>query len=145
VLHSTDDIAARGVIGLHLVGQGSARGFRFENITVEDVRGPRRPALKVFNNWDDWHLNHPTRPDSPYELLGPPARTKPNGTIRDVVFRNVKVLQSKNPDVVVMADSEASRVEDVAFEDVAVNGRALTPGDPRLKTNAWTRDVVIRR
>jgi hypothetical protein len=144
VLHSTDDMASRGVIGLHLVGHGAARGFRFENIVVEDARGPRRPALKVFNNWDDWHLNYPTRPDSPYELLNPPARNKPNGSIRDVVFRNVRVLQSRNSDVVLMADGAASPIEGVTFENVEINGTKLKPGDPRLKTNAWVRDVEVR-
>jgi hypothetical protein len=144
VLHSTDDIASRGVIGLHLVGSGNARGFRFENITIEDVRGPRRPALKVFNNWDDWHLNYPTRPGSPYEQLNPPPRAKPNGSIRDVVFRNVRVLQSRNSDAVLMADAPTSRIEGVTFEDVWLNGEKLQPGDLRLRTNASVRNVVVR-
>jgi hypothetical protein len=144
VLHSTDDIASRGVVGLHLVGPGSARAFRFENITIEDVRGPRRPTLKVFNNWDDWHLNYPTKPGSPYELLSPPVRQRPNGSIRNVVFRNVRVLQSRNSDVVLMADGADSPIEGVTFENVAINGEALRPGDPRIKTNAWVRGVEVR-
>ena len=144
VLHATDDISVRGVIGLHLAGHGNARGFRFENITIEDVRGLRRPALKVFNNWDDWHLNYPTKPDSPYEMLNPPVRDKPSGSIHDVVFRNVRVLQTRNSDVVIMADAAASPIEGVTFENVAVNGTKLKPGDPRLKTNAWVRGIEVR-
>jgi polygalacturonase len=144
VLHSTDDIASRGVIGLHLVGRGSARGFRFEDITIEDVRGPRRPALKVFNNWDDWHPNYPTLPDSPYELLNPPTRAQPNGSIRDVLFRNVRVLQNRNNDVVLMADAAASPIDGITFDDVWVAGQRLEPGDPRIKINAWVTGVEVR-
>ena len=144
VLHSVDDVGSRGVIGLHLVGTGNARGFRFENLTIEDARGPRRPALKVFNNWDDWHLEHPAKPGSPYELLNPPVRAKPNGSIRDVVFRNVRVLQAKNSDVVVMADSAASPIENVTFDNVEINGAKLKPGDSRLKTNSWVHGVEVR-
>ena len=144
VLHSVDDIGSRGVIGLHLVGTGSARGFRFENLTIEDVRGPRRPALKVFNNWDDWHLEHPAKPGSPYELLSPPVRAEPNGSIRDVVFRNVRVLHSRNSDVVLMADGAGSPIEGVTFENVEINGAKLKPSDPRIKTNAWVRGVEVR-
>jgi polygalacturonase len=144
VLHSPDDSASRGVIGLHLVGTGSARGFRFENVTIEDTGGPHHPPIKVFNNWDDWHMGHPAKPGSPYELLDPPIREHPNGSIRDVVFRNVRVLHSANSDVVLMGDGAESVIEGVTFENVEINGERLRPGDPRIKTNAWVSGVEVR-
>jgi hypothetical protein len=144
VIHSPDDMASRGVIGLHVVGTGSVRGFRFENITIEDVRGPHHPSIKVFNNWDDWHMGHPAKPGSPYELAEPPVREKPNGSIRDVIFRNVRVLHCANSDVVLMGDGAGSEVEDVRFDGVEINGERLKTGDARIKTNAWVRDVEVR-
>jgi hypothetical protein len=144
VIHCTDDMSVCPVAGLKLTGPGSARGFRFENIVIEDVQGPRRPALKVINNWDDWHLEHPTRPGSPYELLDPPRREKPSGAIRDVVFRNIQVLECRNPDVVLIGEGPESPIEGVTFENVVINGTPLVPGDPRLKTNAWVRGVVVK-
>jgi len=144
VLHSTDDASVCPVVGLKLTGPGNARGFRFENITIEDVQGPRRPALKVINNWDDWHLEHPTKPDSPYELLSPPAREKPSGRISDVLFRNVQVLSCRNTDVPIIADGPDSPIEGVRFENVTIGGKPLVPGDPRIKTNEWVTDVSVR-
>lgn len=143
-LHTTFDGAVCPVVGVKLTGPGSAQGLRFEDITVEDVSGPRQAALKVINNWDDWHLNHPTRPGSPWELLQPPARAVPNGSIRDVLFRNVRVLHCVNQDVVLMADAAASPIENVTFDNVWINGERLAPGDRRIKTNAWVRNVVVR-
>lgn len=144
VIHSTDDMSVCPVAGLKLTGRGSARGFRFENIVIEDVRGPRRPALKVINNWDDWHLEYPTKPDSPYELLNPPKREQPSGAIRDVLFRNVQVLNCRNTDVVLIAEGPESPIEGVTFDNVVINGKRLVPGDPRIKTNAWVSGVVVK-
>jgi hypothetical protein len=144
VIHSTDDISVCPVAGMKLTGHGSARKFRFENITIEDVRGLRRPALKVINNWDDWSLDHPTKPGAPYELKDPPVRIKPSGSIRDVLFRNVRVLQCRNSDVVLMADGPRSPIEGITFDNVTIAGRRLVPGDARIKTNAWARGVTVR-
>ena len=108
VIHSTDDSSVCPVAGLKLSSPGSARAFRFENIVIEDVQSARRPALKVINNWDDWHLDYPTRPESPYEPLAPPKRDKPSGAIRDVLFRNVQVLQCRNTNVVLIAEGPES-------------------------------------
>ncbi len=144
VIHSTDDSSVCPVAGLKLSGPGSARHFRFENIVIEDVQGPRRPALKVINNWDDWHLDYPTKPNSPYELLSPPKREKPSGAIRDVLFRNVRVLQCRNTNVVLIAEGPDSPVEDVTFDNVVIAGHRLVPGDPRIKTNAWVKRVLVR-
>lgn len=144
VIHSTDDMSACPVAGLKLTGTGSARGFRFEDIVIEDVVGPHRPSLKVINNWDDWHMEHPRKPGSPYELRDPPKRAKPSGAIRDVLFRNVRVLRARCPDVVLMADAPESPIEGVTFDNVTINGRRLEPGDRRIKTNAWVRGVTVR-
>ena len=144
VIHSTDDSSVCPVAGLKLTGPGSARNFRFENIVIEDVQGPRRPALKVINNWDDWHLDYPTKPGSPYELLNPPKRDQPSGAIRDVLFRNVRVLQCRNTDVVLIAESPESPIENVTFDNVVIAGKRLVPGDPRIKTNAWVKGIVVK-
>ena len=108
------------------------------------MQGPRRPALKVINNWDDWHLDYPTKPGSPYELLNPPKRDKPSGAIRDVLFRNVRVLQCRNTDVVLIAEGPDSPIENVTFDNVVIAGKRLVPGDPRIKTNAWVKGVVVK-
>jgi polygalacturonase len=144
VIHSTDNSSVCPVAGLKLTGPGSARNFRFENIVIEDVRGPRRPAIKVINNWDDWHLEYPTRPDSPYELLHPPKREKPSGAIRDVVFRNVSVLECRNTDVVLTADGPESPIENITFDNVVINGKRLIPGDPRIQTNIWVKGITVK-
>jgi hypothetical protein len=144
VIHSTDDMSVCPVAGLKLSGPGSACVFRFENIVIEDVRGPRRPALKVINNWDDWHLEHPTKPGSPYELRDPPKREKPSGAVREVLFRNVAVLECRNAEVVLIAEGPESPIEGVTFDNVVINGKRLVPGDPRIKTNAWVSGVVVK-
>ncbi|MGI8907686.1 MAG: glycosyl hydrolase family 28 protein [Candidatus Sumerlaeaceae bacterium] len=144
VIHSTDDSSVCPVAGLKLSGPGSARNFRFENIVIEDVRGPHRPPLKIINNWDEWHRDCPTKPGSSYELLNPPKRDKPSGAIRDVLFRNVRVLKCHNTDVVLMAEGPDSLIENVTFDNVVIAGKRLVTGDTRIKTNAWVKGVVVK-
>jgi hypothetical protein len=144
VLHAACESTSRGAIGLALEGAGNAQDFRFERITIEDVRGGRHAALKVINNWDDWHMDLPTKPDSPYELRSPLPRRTPRGRITGVLFRDITVLRSELADIVVMADSAASPVQDILFENVTLNGRRLQPDDPRLKTNAWVSGLEVR-
>jgi hypothetical protein len=144
VLHSTDGSSVCPVVGLKLSGTGPVRNVRFENITIEDVLSPDRPALKVINNWDDWHIHLPTKPESPYELRNPPQRAAPSGSIRDVTFRNVRVLECKNQDVVLISDAAGSPIEDITFDNVVIGGRRLVPGDARIKQNEWVRNVTVR-
>ena len=144
VLHATCAITARGAIGLDLQGAGEVHNFRFENITIEDVTGSHHPAIKVINNWDDWHMLRPTQPDNPYVQLSPPPREHPRGAVRNVLFRNIKVLRSDASDVVLMADGENSPLQGITFDNITIGGTKLTPGDPRLKTNQWVSDISVR-
>ena len=144
VIHSTDNISACPVVGLKLTGPGNATNFRFENIVIEDVRGPRHAPIKVINNWDDWHVEHPTKPGSPYELLDPPEREEPSGKISNVVFRNITVLSSASSDVVLISDGPGSEIDGITFENVVINGQRLETGDPRIKTNAGVTRVEVR-
>ena len=141
VIHSTDDSSVCPVVGLKVTGAGNVHNVRFENITIEDVTSKRRPALKVINNWDDWHMDCPTKPGSPYELLSPPKRETPYATIRDVVFKNVRVLDCKNQDVALISDGAGSPIEGIVFDNVTIAGKRLVPDDPRIKKNQWVRDV----
>jgi len=145
VIHSTDDLSVCPVVGVKLTGTGNVRHVRFENITIEDATSKRRPTLKVINNWDDWHMNYPTKPGSPYELLSPPKREEPSGSIRNVVFRNIRVLNAGCEDVVIISDGPDSPIEGVTFENVVINGKRLMPEDPRIKKNEWVRDVTVRK
>ncbi|MBM3499830.1 MAG: hypothetical protein FJX74_14310 [Armatimonadetes bacterium] len=144
VLHATHPNPSRGAIGIELEGTGAINGFRFENLVIEDVTGELHPALKVVNNWDDWHMNLPSPPGRPYEQANPPARKEPRGAIRNVLFRNITVLRCDTEDVVLMADGPQSPIENVTFDNVVIAGKRLEPKDPRLKTNAWVRNVVVR-
>jgi len=63
---------------------------------------------------------------------------------RNVLFRNVRVLQNRNNDVVLMADAAASPIDGITFDDVWVAGQRLEPGDPRIKINAWVTGVEVR-
>ena len=143
VLHSTDGSSVCPVVGLKVTGAGSVHDIRFENITIEDVRSERRPALKLINNWDDWHIEYPTKPGSPYELLNPPKRETPYAPIRDVLFKNVRVLECKNQDVVLMSDGKDSPIEGITFDNVVIAGKRLVQDDPRIKKNEWVRDVKV--
>lgn len=143
-LHTTDNTSVCPVVGIKLSGPGDVRDFVFEDIVIEDVVGDGRPALKVINNWDDWHRYLPTKPDSPYELLKPPAREEPSGSITNVVFRNVQVLRAACEDVVIIAENADSPITGVVFDNVVINGKLLVPGDERLKTNAWVSGVEVR-
>jgi hypothetical protein len=144
VLHSTDGSSVCPVVGIKLTGTGNVRNVRFEGITIEDVTSEKRPALKLINNWDDWHIDCPTKPDSPYELLNPPKREQPYGSIRDVLFKNIRVLECKNQDVALISDGEASPIEDITFDNVVIAGRRLVPDDPRIKKNQWVRNITVR-
>lgn len=144
VLHSTDGSSVCPVVGLKLTGPGNVRNVRFENVTIEHVASKDRPALKVINNWDDWHIHFPTKPDSPYELLNPPKRETPYGSIRDVLFKNIRVLDCGNTDVALISDGPASPIEGITFENVVIAGKRLVPGDARIKSNKWVNKVVVR-
>ena len=144
VLHATCASTSRGAIGIELEGEGTVSDFRFERVTIEDVRGALHAPIKVVNNWDDWHMGLPHKPGRPYQQLNPPVRDKPRGAIRDVLFRDVRVLQARNTDVVIMADGPDSPIENVTFEGVEICGQRLVPGDPRIKTNEWVRNVVVK-
>jgi hypothetical protein len=144
VLHCTDDASVCPVAGLKLSGPGNARNFRFENIVIEDVRGPRRAPLKVINNWDDWHMDLPTLPGSPYELANPPKREVPSGSISGVLFRNVQILECANDDVAIFAEAAESPISDITFDNVVIRGSRLVPGDPRIKTNQWVTGITVR-
>ena len=144
VIHSTGGSSACPVVGLKLTGPGNASNFRFENIVIEDVAGARRPPIKVINNWDDWHVEHPTKPGSPYELLDPPKREEPSGKISNVVFRNITVLRSANSDVAIVSDGPGSEIDGITFENVVINGERLKPGDARIKMNAGVSGIVVK-
>ncbi len=144
VLHSTDDASVCPVVGVKLSGPGCIKNIRFEDIVIEDVSSPRRASLKLINNWDEWHMNLPTKPDSPHELLNPPKREQPSGSITNVTFKNIKVLNCRNEDVVLIAENEKSPISGITFENVTINGRKLVPNDPRIKKNAWVSDVTVR-
>jgi len=144
VIHSTDDMSVCPVVGIKLSGAGSVHDIRFENITVEDVRSKRRPSLKVINNWDEWHMDLPTKPGSPYELLNPPKRETSSGSIRNVVFKNIRVLESGCDEVAIISESAESPIEGITFDNVVINGKRLVPNDPRIKKNEWVRDVTVR-
>ncbi|MBD3174348.1 MAG: hypothetical protein GF320_04155 [Armatimonadia bacterium] len=143
-IHVTDSPTSRGAIGLELQGPGNVSNFRFENIVIEDVRGESHAPIKVVNNWDGWHMNLPTVPQNPYKQSDPPPREQPRGSITGVVFRNINVIHSETPHVVVMADGPDSPVRDIVFENVTVNGRALAADDPRLVIGDWVTGLVIR-
>ncbi len=143
VLHSTDDASASPVIGIKLDGIGKTAGYVFENIVVEQVSGPRRPAIKVFNNWTGWTLT-PDDPAHPYQLNGGKPHNPPPGAISNVVFKNIAVLEAANSDVVLMADGPASPISNIRFEGVTLNGRKLEAQDARLKTNQWVTGVKIK-
>ncbi len=144
VLHSTDDSSVCPVVGLKVTGSGNVHNVRFENITIEHVASKKRPALKLINNWDDWHIEYPTKPGSPYELLEPTKHDPPYAPIRDVVFKNIRVLECKNTDVVLMSDGAGSPIEGIIFENVVIGGKRLVPDDPRIVKNEWVRKVTVR-
>ena len=144
VIHSTDNMSVCPVVGLKLTGPGKASDFRFEDIVIEDVVGSKRAPIKVINNWDDWHRDHPTKPGSPYELLKRPEREEPNGRIRNVLFRNITVLRSASSDVAIISDGPGSEIEGVTFENVVINGRRLVPNDERIKVNEGVSGVEVR-
>ncbi len=144
VLHSTDDASVCPVVGIKLSGPGCVKNIRFEDIVIEDVSSPRRASLKLINNWDDWHMQYPTEPDSPYELLNPPKRDIPSGSITNVTFKNIKVLNCRDESVVLIAENEKSPISGITFENVVINGKRLLPNDPRIKKNKWVTDVVVR-
>lgn len=144
VLHSTDGSSVCPVVGIKLSGAGSVRNIRFEDIVIEDVLSARRPTLKCINNWDEWHMDLPTKPGSPYELANPPKRDQPSGSIRDVVFKNVKVLQCRNSEVVLIAENASSPIDGITFDNVVIAGKRLVQGDPRIKKNQWVTNVTVR-
>jgi hypothetical protein len=144
VIHAADSATSRGAVGLDLHGPGNVTNIRFENIVIEDVRGERHAPIKVINNWDDWHMNLPTVEGNPYVQSSPPPRDVPRGSIRDVVFRNIRVLHAETPHVVIMADGPRSPIEGVLLEDVTINGEPLTSGDPRLLVGDWVSRVLVR-
>lgn len=144
VIHATHPTTSRGAIGISLEGDGMVNNFRFENIVIEDVAGSLQPPLKVINNWDSPFMNLPAKPGEPYEQAKPPDRQTPRGNIRATVFKNVTVLKSECPDAVVMADGPRSEISGVTFDNVVINGRKLAPRDPRINTNAWVRDVLVK-
>jgi len=142
VIHCTDNQSASPVIGLKLDGRGSASRYLFENIVVEEVTGPRRPALKVFNNWVGWGLG-PGNAESPYEMAAPLPSDTVRGSISQVTFKNIQILHAANPDVVLMAAGASAPIHGVSFDNVVINGRLLEAGDSRLKANTWVADVRV--
>jgi len=143
VIHSTDNSSVCPVIGINLQGSGSATDYSFKNMVVEQVSGPRRPAIKVFNNWDGWQIGDHLDPANHYEPVGFTPHDPVRGAVQSVTFQNISVLQAANPDVVVMGDGPHATISDVHFANVRINGRQLTPHDPRLKTNEWASGVIV--
>lgn len=144
VIHATHPTTSRGAIGISLEGVGMVANFRFEDIIIEDVAGSLQAPLKVINNWDSPFMNLPAKPGEPYEQANAPERQTPRGKISTIVFKNVNVLKSECPDVVLMADGPQSEISGVTIDNVVVNGRKLMPRDLRIKTNAWVRDVLVK-
>ncbi len=144
VIHSTDDSSVCPAVGLKVTGPGNVHNIRFENITVEDMPSKRRPALKLINNWDDWHIEYPAKPGSPYEMLNPPKHDPPSAPIRDVLFKNIRVLSCGSPDVVLMSDGPSSPIENVTFDNVTIAGKRLVQDDLRIKKNEWVRNVTVK-
>jgi len=150
VIHDLNDVASRGVIGVHVNGPGNVSDFLFEDIVIEHVPSKHRPSLKVFNNWSHWYNRLKAKPKRPYERLQNTYPKDENGaaihpgTITNVTFRNIRVLEAANDDVVIMADGPQSPIRGVLLDNVSINGRKVRPGDPRIKRNEHVSEVTVR-
>ncbi len=145
VLHSMDNSSACGVIGIKLTGKGSAEDYSFENITIEDVRGSRKPSIKVINNRIPWHLwpESESDPENPYlRKDAAPAETA-QGAITNIRFRNINVLQAANPDIAIIADGPDSPISNVTFEKVKISGTPVLPDYPHIFTNQWVSQCGV--
>ena len=144
-IHSIDNVSACPVVGIKLgPGPGNASRYRFENIVIESVSGPRRPPIKVINNWDGWSLDdYSTSQQAPYEMEHKPTRDKPNGRVADILFKNVTVLDSSNSQVVLVSDGPQSPITNIVFDNVVINGRPLQPNDPRFVISDNVTDIRV--
>jgi hypothetical protein len=145
VINAAENRSRRAPIGLSLHGPGNADRFLFENIVIEYVQGPAMPPIRVQNNNDNGFNPSPaTLPNNPYVLAKPdPSQKRPRGTISNVTFKNIRVLNAKCDHVVVVGDAKSSLVKNVTFRNVVINGQRLVPRDRRLWTNAWVRNLSV--
>lgn len=92
---------------------------RFENLRIEE-------APRLISLW-----------------IGKASWTRDNerGHIDGVIFKNIRA-QANPLRVELKGFDETHAVENVAFEDVVVNGSALAPTD--VKTNAFVRKLIVQ-
>lgn len=69
------------------------------------------------------------------------TRDEERGRIQGVIFRNLQAV-AERPRVELVGFDETHPVEDVVFENVVLNGKALAPDD--VKANAFVRRVSVR-
>ncbi len=147
VINAAYNLSDRAPIGISVNGRFNISDYLFENITIEYIqaKGPfdseEMPAIRVQNNQE---AGFPPAPEIGYEEVNPdPGYNRPRGTINNVTFRNVNVINTVNEDVVVIADAAASPIANVTFDNVRINGTCLVPGDSRIWSNAWVTNLTV--
>lgn len=146
VINAAANRSRRAPIGISLHGPGNADGFLFENIVIEYIQGSAMPPIRVQNNQDN-EFNPPpaTLPNNSYILAKPdPSQNRPRGTISNVTFKNIRVLNTKCAHVVVMSDAKSSPINRVTFKNVVINGRKLVSRDRRIWANDWVHGLSVK-
>ena len=116
VLHYTyrfnphEGVTSRGAIFVHPAMGGTVRKLLFENITVEGT-STERPLIVAYN------VKKPGRGVHFFP-------EKPHSRISDVVFRNIRARNVRNPEILIAG---------IRFEGVVLNGKPLRPGGKRLR------------
>jgi hypothetical protein len=145
VIHSTEADSSRGALGVNLQGGANVNDIVFKNMVVEQIAGFVHAPIKLDNNWDSWNMNLPTIPGNPYVESHPdPSAYRPRGTITNVLFKNIDVLQCDACTAVFMADAAVSPISGVVLDNLTLVGRALKPGSPNILTNQWVAPPVVR-
>lgn len=147
VINASYNLSDRAPIGISVNGRWNISDYLFENITIEYIQASNTgteemPAIRVQNNQE---AGFPPAPEVNYEEVNPdPGFQRPRGSIGNIIFRNIHVLNTVNEDVVVIADAESSPISNVHFENVVINGSCLVPGDARLHSNAWVANLTVQ-
>jgi hypothetical protein len=156
VIHDLGRTTAQPAVGMCVIvdpttgvtNPGSVSGITFQNIVIEDVTSALIAPLKVVNNWSGggWQMTTggPTLTKNPYVRLNPPACATNVGPISNVIFNNIQVLHSVNPDIAVISAGPNAPINNVSFNNVSINGNPVASvSDPRIYTNQWVYGLTM--
>lgn len=145
VIHSFAKSTAQPAIGIcSSFAPGLISNIHFKNIVIENDESGHAP-IKVINNWqtNSWTYDSALcTSDNPYVLKNSPSDTG-IGSITNVSFDNIQVINSINPDIAIISAGTNAPINDISFNNVRINGVNVTNSYPHLYTNQWVSGLAF--